>query len=701
MDDEDFPDTFDFSRFGPGQKIGTSSQGTYTSISGPVPSALPPQLVQHPTTVDTCCYSSYFNYLLGDTGPCNLIDKFKAFLCPGTGEVDEDKYIELIIKIGNVFPKSAIKLREFLAFWQKLFKTPEVYWRDMGISSAKFVLETLHIPKKTDKDGNKKSRTPFRGQTIECTSANGQQIGMQCFTTIGRGIIFPIRCDYCGIELNSFSNVPGIPPGTKPAACEHLLEVIPLLMTLGITPSDIYIQNTVVYQNIIEIITKLGCYKYACQHCNLAKAQIQRESILVEVARDPGTGQYIFIPNNPSIGAFGIEYFTYQGHLFDNDDARDEQIDYILNLLIPPTAIDVIAINIDGLTFNLPADKVPLKELLKQNYYDEERYKSLPASSQTAMKTAIENLSKHTFTASDGSIVPGGATNVSWLVYPMVNVLVTNLNQLLTAAYIPDMRALLTLGTVKIFARIALTQNRFKLQPIAGGRRKYYTNKKVINKISNFFLKGGNGFVDNLQLLKGLNNAIECIINKDLTTVITKSHSTLKETVQKVISMNRTLTVWQSAHTAPINIASEQIKDFLNDPRNQYIDPDNSYIDYINEEFYSNSDCIDEDMDRIDEDMDRIDGDMDRIDEHMDRRGILNRQRQAKREKEINQARERKKKKKKEGYESKLDVRSKMKADNTGNFKLGGTLRKRKTRKNKRKTKTRKQKKHLKRKTRK
>jgi hypothetical protein len=180
---------------------------------------------------------------------------------------------------------------------------------------------------------------------IESTSAGFNKTSSQCEilfnTKLGEGAAH--TCAFCGIQFRVKKNQSQV-RGMGLFSCEHVLEVFPLAMILGLTPNmNLYEDSTKEY--LQQLYINFGSYVIACQRCNMIKSKLQSNEeygILVNLIQQGTTNNELeFVMNESVVDEFvnricdpldtGVGVYTRQ--VYDYTSSTNPQL--LNDLLIP------------------------------------------------------------------------------------------------------------------------------------------------------------------------------------------------------------------------------------------------------------------------------------------------------------------------------------------------------------------------------
>ena len=139
---------------------------------------------------------------------------------------------------------------------------------------------------------------------IETTSAGFNKTSSQCEilfdTKLSEGTAH--TCAFCGIQFTVKKNQ-SQGRGMAVFSCEHVLEVFPLAMILGLTPNmSLYDAQTKEY--LQQLYVNFGSYVIACQRCNMIKSKLQTNEtygILVDLIQQGTTNNELEFVRNDSV----------------------------------------------------------------------------------------------------------------------------------------------------------------------------------------------------------------------------------------------------------------------------------------------------------------------------------------------------------------------------------------------------------------
>jgi hypothetical protein len=498
------------------------------------------------------------------------------------------------------------------------------------------------------------------------------------------------KCSICGIINRRGKNQKLI---NCKFSCEHTLEALLLLMTLGLSPFEYATGNALhaTYLNAIDFLNEIRCYTYCCERCNQLKAKCQRTS------KKDNPGCTIFVKFNGA--QFENNTFVYEqfcDKFFNNDfyyHCDDYTKYYIISMLIWFGPDDDISVK-EYIEYYFGSKKGGLKDIVLSKAKDATRRGE--SAYEYITKRIEENVTPLVTALNTTLFGIWGGRFSDMMIFGLLKMIVI---QILDIQVTTDGRLVhMTPGTGNV-----------DVPQIGVGGTKNIS--KINNSLLKYNLKGG---VKTIAELADLINygTLNCIdrplsFKGSVYTVIATQR--FKQLLRRkgieitpeaeAEAKNVAIQVIDYTNTHPVS-AHQTIDHLELNPTDKEIV--NSIVDEATEEAVQEAEA--KDTAAVAEQYAASpEGQAERlIMLSEERERMLDVERQAKREKEINQAEKKRQEEKKKGFDLRKlnNPRPKLRTGSTENFKLGGTLRKRKTRKNK-KTKRRKQKKHLKRKTRK
>lgn len=199
-----------------------------------------------------------------------------------------DNNINTFVKIAkDGFNNMLTDTNNCITFWKQLAKNAT------STLSANYGLELEH---------------PSLRTLIESTSAGFNKTSSQC------EILFDTKldkdtthtCAFCGIQFTVKKDNSQV-RGMSLFSCEHVLEVFPLAMILGLTPNmNLYDAQTKEY--LQQLYVNFGSYVIACQRCNMIKSKLQSNEtygILVDLIQQGTTNNELeFVRNDWVIEEF-------------------------------------------------------------------------------------------------------------------------------------------------------------------------------------------------------------------------------------------------------------------------------------------------------------------------------------------------------------------------------------------------------------
>jgi hypothetical protein len=426
-------------------------------------------------TYDACCNIDFigrvldYNKASGSMSVTTQMNKlYPPVSLPGV------RFETLFLKILFIFNEENINLPEFENLYD-LFKSNIIdFWNYYGRNGSSLFGKIFKLPVRA---------------MIENPKLNAAgQATKQCNEIIGAP---SPTCMYCGVQ-----NVKSI---VDTLTCEHLLEALPLFMTLGLAPNKSNYPPEA-FKLVKDFLTTCGCYTWACYHCNMVKAQVQQyyAGIFVTIIQNPSTSIFEFGINENAVDDYSRLFFT---KLFFAPKKGGFSIQtwytglgsHIINIIINRLSDSDCIDNTTGSTIVYPLVLIyQSRDLLhyigsQPDYHDsgdvtlngEEELKSFLQTYYFDMSSASDNKTPYIRNLVERfslyNLVKGNVVG-------LLAKLIVNLNIVIKDPFFTDIYNLLAYGILKVFSRASILFNRTCIQTLVG---------KVSGGTKQYNLKGG------------------------------------------------------------------------------------------------------------------------------------------------------------------------------------------------------------------
>jgi hypothetical protein len=516
------------------------------------------------------------------------------------------------------------------------------------------------------------SKTPsILATTIPSTITNFKDIKTEDDAYTGDTVT---RCSICGIINRRATN--NIKFLNCQFSCEHTLEVLLLLMTLGLSPFQydpgVHSADIALYQAAINFLKMTSCYTYCCQRCNMLKSSCQTAKLdYCTIFVDFDGTQFV---NNELIYEFFCEKFFTNEKYYYCDDYIKYHIISILIYYGPNTVPDVNQyINYYFGNNNLLKDNV-----LACAKIDSRGYGSAYDYIKSKIKATVNPL-------------------VHWLNITLNNIWGRRFSDMM----IFGLLKMIVIQIVDIKVVGGLTH--ITKGPVQSKVKRFGGTKnisKINNSLLNYNLKGGVQSSEELAVLinYGTLNCIDRPLSFKGSVYTVIAAQKFKQLLrQKGIE----ITPQQEAEVKNVAIEVIEATNTHRQTAHEIIDKlqlntnEKEVVYSIVQEYDATQEEAPDEKEVVYSIVQEYDATQEEAPAEERRKKEFMQQRTAKR------AEEKKKESKTIGKFDRYKVEREQRKNESGMGSIGGTLHKRKTRKNKRKTKRRKHKKHLKRKTRK